>query len=117
MSGAKEYYDRLLSGQERPPEHVATAMRDIMQLGVGDGDSYDWIPSERLYALYAKCTAPPHAGKQDFGLALHLCFPNAEKVTRRRAGDGKTCRGWSGIKGPHEERAVDPADNNTRRRG
>jgi hypothetical protein len=110
MLGSGKFYDRIMGGLAAPPAHISTAISIIARIGWKDtNDPYDWLPTETAYQEYVKACglafAPLEIG--DFGFALHLAFPEAERCRRRRAVDGRSMRGWACITGPGAERSTD----------
>lgn len=112
MPGAPDWYDGIMSGRTAPPAHISLAILDISRLGYKETrDSYDWVPTAVAYDRYCQhitqFTRLPILIRE-FSWALHLAYPEIEKCRRRRASDGQSFAGWSGLTGPGAERSVDP---------
>lgn len=114
MAGSAEHFGRLFSGMAEPAFPIQEGMRVIHALGYREvDDPYSWISTDDAYKRYLGTRPNPILSKQKFGLAFHLACPNAERCQRRH--EGKSVRGFAGVKGPNSLRSVDPDQYWTRR--
>lgn len=123
----KHWIDRAMNGEPTiPPPEFRWAMQSIDRLGYKETmDGYDWVPTNEAYKRYVKdweektAEAAEHRRprlltRDELGTVLRVMFPEADKVTRRRA--GKPTRGFAGIKGPGAERTPPEEDAWKRRK-
>lgn len=116
------WFEKALKGEPcKIPDEFAFALRTVPKTCIPSLDSYDWIPTSRLYAVYITAWNSTSHQEWDkpltsrqFGIVARLAFPNAEPVKRRL--DGRTVRGLAGVSGPLSVRSVDPCEYYTKRK-
>lgn len=110
-------WERIIQGLAPAPSFMTEAVTALEEIGYKeDADPYNWVPTEiaraelaKRYPLLLKPYDDRPNGVQLFGITLHLCLPNTEKVVRR-VGGGRKVRGYAGAIGPGHLRSLDPSE-------
>lgn len=112
-------YQKMLDG-ERPVTPVfAEAVAILERLGYKEiRDSYQWVPTHRIYARYLGANPTLTLPLSVMGVAVRLAFPNVVRVKRRCERDGRIGPyfGWAELTGPGVEVTPEPWDYYRERR-